>query len=1298
MPTQPLKESLSPYFSNHLYEHNYFQRELTEQFPPRDESETLLAAITALAGEKNVGLRNEAQLEHDFIRPVLEALGWSCLPQVVKTFQGKEIKPDWSLFPSEPTKEAFLAETDLPFPPGTVLCEAKPAHKVLDTKKASKKDNPYIQLLEYLTYSRLPYGILTNGRQWWLIDNTRPSSAKRYIRVNLAEILEDQTLWAFRYFHFLFRKDTYALRDDARETDIESANRREAEARVRVENDLRSVVYGTDGRNSLFERLGQALYKASKISPTPMNLKEVFEDTLYLVFRLLFIANFEDKYSEQLDAHPWYQHISLRRLHGALSGSLPDFSGWKSLKTLFGSLADGNPAMGIPLLNGGLFDDGKAPLLGLPDAIGNTTLKAVLDDLLLYQGGLLRRDYRNLSVTHLGSIYEGLLDYEFRVTGEALVYLEYREGKELLSGYFDVYDATAIKNDPACRVLDERAYRPGTLYLVNTRNTRKASGSYYTPASLSVPLVRRAIDHQLEKPVPILDLRVLDNACGSGHLLIDALDYLTRKALDAIDADAALAACLREEKNKIERTFQTFRDTLGGFELEIDELAVLKRILLKRVIYGVDMQPFAVELAQLALWIDTFVFGTPLSFIEHHIKVGNSLIGTTMARFKKFVAPRKQFSLLQEDLNKRFITLHEVFTKLSAIRDTTPEEVKRSAEVYRKEIRPALEALDRALDVVNHHDMLLCEGKNKEAHELRRLKQIGERLLDGTDDVLAVKIAVSKEIYRFFNWEVEFPEAFATPGASGFHVIVGNPPWDKTKFLDPDFFSQYRSNYRSMSNSRKAEVRSDLLDSPDIRARYDQGRAWVAAVNKYYKTHFPLNSGAGDGNLFRFFVERNLSLLQPGGTLSYVLPTGLLTEEGSDTLRKHILREHHIVRFDGFENREKLFNDVDTRYKFGLLQVEKARHSDQRILMRFFLTDGAALETDEGVFEYGLDDITATSPDHMAFMEVGGGRPDLDLLRRIYGLFKPLQAEWLDFRNELHATNDKGIFLQTDAPQGLLPLCKGASIWQYDSLFASPEYWLDPATFDAHLLDREINRLIRDVAPQLSLPPGSNQTEAVLRALELKEKDELARFIRPDRHYYRMSFRDIARDTDERTLIGAVVPKDIGAQNTLWVSIPKRYILEKRNHVDVIEVSPQRLFFAQALFNAVPVDWVLRFSAAIHVNKTYLMRLPLPQPSDAELDENPLYAELVRNSLKLSLHFNPAGFEDLGRKFGISETDVPKTKKQVDRLKIRNDCLVAGLYGISPEELNHMLAGFKVLNRKKPHYVAGLREAYARYR
>jgi len=243
-------------------------------------------------------------------------------------------------------------------------------------------------------------------------------------------------------------------------------------------------------------------------------------------------------------------------------------------------------------------------------------------------------------------------------------------------------------------------------------------------------------------------------------------------------------------------------------------------------------------------------------------------------------------------------------------------------------------------------------------------------------------------------------------------------------------------------------------------------------------------------------------------------------------------------------------------------------------------------------------------------------------------------------------------------------------IWQYSHVLDEPQYWLQPDRFDAGLKSRELHRMAKDLN--------------VSKAQVLKQ----ASAIRYDREFVRLGFRDIARDTDERTLIFSLLPRDRGVGNTINISIPKTYCLNDEGDVTVSVTSPLRLLFALAWFNSVPVDWLARFMIQIHANKTYLFRLPTPQPDDEQIRTVPDYAQLARNALLLSLASSWDDFAELAPLFNVQKTDLPITSKAMDMLRAENDKIVARLYGITSEELGHLLRSFKGMATKRPEYLA----------
>jgi len=316
---------------------------------------------------------------------------------------------------------------------------------------------------------------------------------------------------------------------------------------------------------------------------------------------------------------------------------------------------------------------------------------------------------------------------------------------------------------------------------------------------------------------------------------------------------------------------------------------------------------------------------------------------------------------------------------------------------------------------------------------------------------------------------------------------------------------------------------------------------------------------------------------------------------------------------------------------------------------------------------YPLATLKALSPEHWALMELRDGA-DLAILQKCYSAFAPLSPGWLDFRRELHMTDDKDLFLEKAAP-GLLPLFEGKMIWQYSHQHDAPQYWLDAAKFDERLASKELHRMAQD----LGVPKS-----------KLAQHADAVRY---DRDFVRLAFRTIARDTDERTLIFALLPKNCGLGHSMFTNTPKRYALGSDGNVSAQAVSPLRLLFALAWFNSVPVDWLARQMIQINVSQTYLYRLPMPQPTDDEIRANPDFKQLAKNALLLSLAANWDDFAELAPLLAVTRKDLPQTAKAQDQLRTQNDRIVARLYGITGAELAHLLRSFKVMASKRPEYL-----------
>ncbi|HBD8810139.1 TPA: class I SAM-dependent DNA methyltransferase, partial [Campylobacter jejuni] len=556
---------------------------------------------------------------------------------------------------------------------------------------------------------------------------------------------------------------------------------------------------------------------------------------------------------------------------------------------------------------------------------------------------------------------------------------------------------------------------------------------------------------------------------------------------------------------------------------------------------------------------------------------------------------------------------------------------------------------------------------NKE--ELQILKALSQDDIQNLSQNEQAKAIISKyqKEFNFFNYELEFPEIVENQVFKGFDIIIGNPPWDKTKFSDSDFFPQYKSDYRSLIASKKKEIQDNLLAKDYIKQNYEKQKAYINDLSEYYKKAYPLNKGSGDGNLFRLFVEKNLSLLKQDGNLAYVLPSALMFEDGSLTLRKEILENKTLEYFYSFENRQAIFADVDSRYKFALMLIKNTQANHiHKIKMMFYKTDINSLKNKDEILTLNLKDIKKLSPTHLALMELKD-KQALEILRKSYNAFQNLSFDYIDFRRELDMTNDKDLFIE-EFREGLLPLYEGKMIHQFNANFSQTTYFLEKAKLDEHLKSKELYRAKKATGKELN-----------------------PKLIKYDREFFRLGYRKIASDTNERTLIASLLPKNCGGADSTYSNIPKQYVL--KDDVICMDIVPyERILFVLALFNSLVVDFIIRNMVQINVSKSYLERIPLPQPSDEEIQNNEIYKTLAKNALLLQLYNDQnRHFDELKQEFNIKNEEIPKTKKAYNILRAKNDLLVKELYGLSDDEFSYMISTFKVLNEKQSEYITLLK-------
>lgn len=757
---------------------------------------------------------NEAQTELEFVQPVLDLLGYSnsYIVQAPTKVGQHTNRPDYALFPDVNTKNKAYQKLDQnDYSHCIGIADAKYWERELDIAKAIDRDtftnqNPSFQIAAYLTGTKQNWGILTNGRIWRLYSSKSDLPLGNYYQVDLVQILEEAPIDVLKYFYVLFRKQ--ALLQVEGKSLLDRIFEGSEEYAVELEADIKERAY------SVVELLCRGFTtEFTHAQLTDAALKNIYDNSLTLLYRLLFVFYAEARELLPLTANASYrENYSLRKLSHdidetmkkgyELSASSTQY--YHYINNLFNLINNGDSKLGVPEYNGGLFDPTEHPFLekqAIPDAYlvqAVHQLARIIDKKL---GREVAVDYNTLSERHLGSIYEGLLEFKPMIAPHDLV---------------TVKDKGSIKYAPAKKhPANKIAYTKGELYLANDKGERKASGSYYTPEYIVNYIVENTLDPLVEeahekikalKPEvdkaiakwqnlkeqkqgleptekydqkiteeserllePYLLLKVLDPAMGSGHFLARATDFLA----EAIATDPDI-------KSPLELT-------------EESELTYYRRRVVENCIYGVDLNPLAVELAKLTLWLTTMAKSKPLSFLNHHLRVGNSLIGARIADLdeipkakgkKKAIDPSRapvQLGLFQEVFNKK---LYDLLQNRALIAKLPTETL---ADVHNKQKweRMFEHNVDRFRTLANvwvstfFGNDVAWDSYNTLVEKIQVPDSEWEKLLQKKYAQNA--LAGSKE-KRYFHWELEFPEVFydeqgKRKADAGFDAVMGNPPY-----------------------------------------------------------------------------------------------------------------------------------------------------------------------------------------------------------------------------------------------------------------------------------------------------------------------------------------------------------------------------------------------------------------------------------------------------------------------------------------------------------------------------------------
>lgn len=974
---------------------------------------------------------------------------------------------------------------------------------------------------------------------------------------------------------------------------------------------------------------------------------------LRLVYRLIFLLVAEargllhDPAADAAAVDRYRRWYSLQRIvELARSRRSTDHGDlWESLRVTFDALAGpGQPAIGLSGLGSYLWSDDAVADLG-PAALGNRALLDAVHRLTTVYETTGRRgrpvpravDYRNLGAEELGSVYEALLELH--------------------------------------PVIDGRTYSLGTA----AGSERKTTGSYYTPTPLIRELLDSALDPVLDEATDAADpegallaLKVADPAAGSGHFLIAAAHRIAHRLASVRSGEA---------------------------EPSPEELRHALREVIANCIYGIDVNPMAVELCKVSLWMEATEPGKPLSFLDHHIVCGNSLLSTTPKLLNEGV-PDDAFKPLEGDdkawlstLKKRnkaerkyreqgafdfgegaagdLTALADGLAKLEALPDDTPDAIAAKEAAYAELV--SSEAAARARLAADAWCAAFVAPKTPDSPVLTDevVRNCGRDPSKVPNDVRQL-VAEMAEQYRFMHLHITFPDVFTVPEgvvettnevtgwAGGFSAVLGNPPWDKVEFSEKEYFAVRDPAVAELAGAKRKQAIEQLAtDAPDLhrdylrQLRHNGGERHLLSNSGRY----PL-CGRGKVNTFSVFAELMRTAMGPTGRLGVIVPTGIATDDTTKHFFADLVERRSLASLYDFENRRKVFPGIDSRIKFSLLTLSGAARPVDEAEFVFFALGVEDIDDHEKRFTLSPEDFELLNPNTRT-CPVFRTRRDAEITKGIYRRVPVLVREgdpkgnpWgVAFKQGLfNMTSDSGLFRTRVELEGegwelqgnhfirgaerYLPLYEAKMIHHFDHRWA---------TYDGGE--------IRDSVPEEKADPCF----VVMPKYWVPAHEVEGRW--PTRKWS-MGWRDIARSTDERTFIAAVVP---------WAGLG--------NKVPVFDTQLPALRSAPAAAAALVEDFAARQKVGgSTLNFFYVKQFPLIEPAELEaVDASQSVLELTYTAWDL------AGFAaELGHHGPPFRWDG--NRRALIRAEL--DALMFRLYGIERDDVDYILETFPIVKRK----------------
>lgn len=855
---------------------------------------------------------------------------------------------------------------------------------------------PHSLVQEYLNRTEHLWGIVTNGSTLRILRDSHLLRKQAYIEFDLEQILKDEL---FADFALLFRlihvsrlpKGT----DDAASCSLEQFHRQTVEQGGRVRDHLR------DGVEKALLQFGNGFLNHSRNSVLRARVQdkslepfEYYQQLLRLIYRFLFLMVSEERnlITDNISYREHYSISRIRRLVDVRAAYTHQEDLWLGLATTFKLFQDDDlgPLLGVPILNGDLFDPERTSEINAA-SLTNRNLLTAMWDICMYReketAPWRRINYAALDVEELGSVYESLLDFQ-------PVFVQ-QNGK--------------------------------TEFRLLTGTERKSTGSYYTPPELVNELIQSALTPTMkdrlvgaktgeEKVTALLNMTVCDPACGSGHFLLAAARTIGRELARARTGD---------EEPAPEMMRIAIRDTIT------------------HCIYGVDKNPLAVDLCKVALWLEGHTKAKPLTFLDNRVRCGDSLTGVFDLSVLNDGIPDNAFTAVigddktiardlkkQNNIEKKHRRLAEFDVSINilsasrqqvnAITDDKPEDIRKKKELFssfQQEGTPWCKD-KTACDLWTAAFFVELTKKQVQSRQVPTTETVREYLLRGAGaDLPQVKIArqlANKN--KFFHWALEFPEVFAR---GGFDCILGNPPWETLELKEQEYFLTRDSEISSLpAKARKKAIEDLKTKNPAIFTEFYQTKHFAEAQNKTlrYCLRFPLTS-AGKLNTYALFTELSYNLINPFGYVGIVCPPGIASDDTNKEFFSNLMNNQNLVKLISFVNEKFIFQGVLHNFRFCILTISgKEIHIKKSDFAYECQTFSDILQA-ERHFSLNKDDLKLLNPNTLT-APVFRTSFDAELIKKIHRMVPVLVNEerltnsWnLTFRQgQFNMASDSGLF------------------------------------------------------------------------------------------------------------------------------------------------------------------------------------------------------------------------------------------------------------------------------------------------